>query len=131
MTSDFPHGRKVITSQVLCRSTELFTSASKYLTMLLPWGFGRFREENLELSTMLPTTWTLTGIETAAFVAAMLGLARNKTPRYQLAMREPTKFRCSNCETEYKVVRVEAPATHKDPLLCLSCRAPLQNRDGK
>lgn len=80
---------------------------------------------------MLPTSWALTAIETAVLVAAMLGSARTKTPRYKLAMTEPTKFRCSNCETEYKIVRVEAPATHKDPLLCLSCGAPLQNREGK
>lgn len=80
---------------------------------------------------MLPGAWTLTGIETAAFVAALLGLAGSRTPRYTRAITEPTKFRCSKCETEYKIVRVDAPPTHNDPLLCLSCGTRLQNREGK
>ena len=42
-----------------------------------------------------------------------------------------TKYQCPKCEAEYKVVRVEAPPTHDNPLLCLSCGGPLQNRDGK
>jgi hypothetical protein len=40
-------------------------------------------------------------------------------------------FRCPNCEAEYKVVRVEAPPTHDRQLICLSCGAPLHNREGK
>ena len=50
---------------------------------------------------------------------------------YSRAMPEATTFRCPNCEAEYLVVRVEAPPTHDQPLLCLSCDGPLQNRDGK
>jgi hypothetical protein len=46
-------------------------------------------------------------------------------------MPEPTKFYCPTCETPYKVVRVEAPATHDKQLLCLSCGGPLQSREGK
>jgi predicted RNA-binding Zn-ribbon protein involved in translation (DUF1610 family) len=42
-----------------------------------------------------------------------------------------TKFRCPNCEAEYKVVRVEASPTHDQPLVCLSCGGPLNNREGK
>ena len=42
------------------------------------------------------------------------------------------KFRCPNCEAEYKVVRVESPPSQQDrQLLCLSCGGPLHNRDGK
>jgi predicted RNA-binding Zn-ribbon protein involved in translation (DUF1610 family) len=41
------------------------------------------------------------------------------------------KFQCPNCKAEYKVVRVEAPPTHDQPLFCLSCGGPLHNRDGK
>jgi hypothetical protein len=40
---------------------------------------------------------------------------------YNNHMTEVTKFRCSNCDAEYKVARVEAPPTANDPLLtCLS-----------
>ena len=46
-------------------------------------------------------------------------------------MPEAIKFQCPNCEAQYKVVRVEAPPTHDDPLLCLSCGGPLRNREGK
>jgi predicted Zn finger-like uncharacterized protein len=42
-----------------------------------------------------------------------------------------TRFQCPNCEAAYKVVRVEAPADHNNPVLCLSCGGPLQNREGK
>ena len=80
---------------------------------------------------MLPADLTLTGIETAVFVAVVLALAGARTQRYKFATTEPTKLRCSNCETDYTVVRVEAPPTHNDPLLCLSCGAALRNRDGK
>jgi len=41
------------------------------------------------------------------------------------------RFQCPNCEAEYRVVRVEAPPTHDQPLLCLSCGGPLHNREGK
>jgi len=46
-------------------------------------------------------------------------------------LESPAKFRCPNCETEYQVVRVEAPPTHDNPLLCLSRGGPLRNREGK
>ena len=46
-------------------------------------------------------------------------------------MPAETSFRCPNCDTAYKVVRVDAPATHDEPLLCLSCGGPLHNREGK
>ena len=39
-------------------------------------------------------------------------------------------FRCPNCEAQYKVVRVETAATHSIQLTCLSCGAPLNNREG-
>jgi hypothetical protein len=43
-----------------------------------------------------------------------------------------TKFRCPNCEAEYKVVRIEAPPTREDrQLTCLSCGGPIRNREGK
>ena len=41
------------------------------------------------------------------------------------------KFRCPTCEAQYKVVRVEAPPDQNNPVLCLSCGGPLQNREGK
>jgi len=46
-------------------------------------------------------------------------------------MPAEASFRCPNCDTAYKVVRVEAPLTHDQPLLCLSCGGPLHNREGK
>ena len=42
-----------------------------------------------------------------------------------------TSFKCPQCETAYKVVRVEASPTDDISLVCLSCGEPLQNRDGK
>ena len=42
-----------------------------------------------------------------------------------------TKFRCPICNAEYLVARIEAPATQENPLLCLGCDGPLQDRDGK
>jgi predicted Zn finger-like uncharacterized protein len=42
-----------------------------------------------------------------------------------------TKFQCPNCEAAYKVVRIEAPPDHNNPVLCLSCGGPLKNREGK
>jgi RNase P subunit RPR2 len=41
------------------------------------------------------------------------------------------RFECPTCRTQYKVVRVEAPATHNTPVLCLGCGVPLRNREGK
>jgi transcription elongation factor Elf1 len=47
-------------------------------------------------------------------------------------MPETAKFNCPTCETTYKVVRTEAsPFLNERQLLCLSCGAPLQNREGK
>jgi hypothetical protein len=46
-------------------------------------------------------------------------------------MTDVEKFQCPFCEARYDVVRVEAPPMHDKPLLCLSCGAPLHNRDGK
>ncbi len=45
-------------------------------------------------------------------------------------MPEPVKCYCPCCETPCKVVRIEAPFNDKQ-LLCLSCGAPLRNREGK
>jgi hypothetical protein len=42
-----------------------------------------------------------------------------------------TKFECSTCQAEYKLVRIESPPTHDKQLTCLSCGAPLRNREGK
>jgi len=43
-----------------------------------------------------------------------------------------TKFECSTCQAEYKLVRVEAPPNkHDQQLTCLSCGGPLRNREGK
>ena len=42
-----------------------------------------------------------------------------------------SKFHCPICNAEYLIVRIEAAATHDDPLLCLGCDGPLQNREGK
>lgn len=46
------------------------------------------------------------------------------------SMTEAT-FRCPTCEAAYKVVRIEAPPTHDNQLLCLGCGGPLRNREGK
>jgi hypothetical protein len=51
--------------------------------------------------------------------------------RYKRCMTVATSFHCPNCQAEYKVVRVEAPPTHDQLLTCLSCRGPLNNREGK
>jgi predicted RNA-binding Zn-ribbon protein involved in translation (DUF1610 family) len=47
-------------------------------------------------------------------------------------MTEATTFQCPNCETGYKVVRVEAARTgeHRQ-LTCLGCGAALLSREGK
>ena len=60
----------------------------------------------------------------------LLGACRNCIKKVD-AMSDARKFRCPTCDAEYVVVRVEAPATHDNPLLCLGCGGPLQNRDGK
>jgi hypothetical protein len=49
-------------------------------------------------------------------------------------MVEPTKYtkyKCQTCEAVYKVVRVEAPPEYDRQVTCLSCGAPLLNREGK
>jgi predicted RNA-binding Zn-ribbon protein involved in translation (DUF1610 family) len=47
-------------------------------------------------------------------------------------MENAAKFQCPTCKTEYKVVRIEAARTPQEhPLTCLSCGAPLRNREGK
>jgi hypothetical protein len=47
-------------------------------------------------------------------------------------MANATDFRCQICESAYKVVRVEAAlSANEHPLTCLSCDAPLRNREGK
>jgi predicted RNA-binding Zn-ribbon protein involved in translation (DUF1610 family) len=50
--------------------------------------------------------------------------------RYRHAMTEATQFNCPTCESQYRVVHVEAPPTHDNQLLCLSCGGPLRNREG-
>ena len=55
-----------------------------------------------------------------------MDLARHKYPN-----AEAVSFKCPTCEAEYRVLRVEAPATHSRQMLCLSCGGPLRNRDGK
>src|SRR6516162_2539890 len=52
-------------------------------------------------------------------------------PTSTRATMTTSNFQCPNCHAEYKVVRVEAPPTHDQPLLCLSCGGPLNNREGK
>jgi len=39
--------------------------------------------------------------------------------RYRYAMTDATQFNCPTCESQYRVVRVEAPPTHDNQLLCL------------
>ena len=56
---------------------------------------------------------------------------QNILRRFNRFMSEVTKFRCPNCQAEYKVVRVEVPPTRNEQLLCLSRGAPLHNREGK
>jgi hypothetical protein len=40
-------------------------------------------------------------------------------------------FRCPACDSEYKVVRAEAPPIAYKKLTCLGCGCPLRNRQGK
>jgi hypothetical protein len=44
---------------------------------------------------------------------------------------EVTRFQCPNCEATYNLVGVEAPPEYDRQLACLSCGAPLRNREGK
>lgn len=46
-------------------------------------------------------------------------------------MAQPIHFECPYCQSPYKVVLVEAPATHDRQLLCLSCGGPLKSHEGK
>ena len=46
-------------------------------------------------------------------------------------MPDVAKFRCPNCDTPYKVVRVEAGPKNDRELVCPSCGGPLRNREGK
>jgi hypothetical protein len=46
-------------------------------------------------------------------------------------MVEVTRFQCPNCEATYKLIRVEAPPDYDRELACLSCGAPLRNREDK
>ena len=65
-------------------------------------------------------------------VSICIGLASTPTMRYLESLRSNApKFRCPTCDAEYRVVRVEAPPTHDNPLLCLGCGGRLQNRDGR
>jgi len=48
-----------------------------------------------------------------------------------MAHMEVTRFQCPNCEATYNLIRVEAPPKYDRQLACLSCGAPLRNRDGK
>jgi transcription elongation factor Elf1 len=47
------------------------------------------------------------------------------------SMDKDTLFDCSRCGTQYKVVRVEAPAApDHQAIACLDCGAPLDAREG-
>jgi predicted Zn finger-like uncharacterized protein len=46
-------------------------------------------------------------------------------------MDDATKFPCPHCDAQYKVVRIEVPPSHDDPVACLSCGGPLHAREGK
>jgi transcription elongation factor Elf1 len=49
-----------------------------------------------------------------------------------MAEPEETRFNCPNCNAQYKVVRVEAPAlANVEEITCVICSAPLQARDDK
>ena len=48
-----------------------------------------------------------------------------------MAHMEVTRFQCPNCEATYNLIRVEAPPKYDRQLACLSCGAPLRNRDHK
>lgn len=50
--------------------------------------------------------------------------------RYNRGMTEAI-FNCPTCEAGYRVVRVQAPPSHNNQLLCLGCGGPLRNRDGR
>jgi hypothetical protein len=42
----------------------------------------------------------------------------------------PSLFRCSICDSAYRVVKVEAPPAFDGQLACVSCGGPLQPREG-
>jgi predicted Zn finger-like uncharacterized protein len=45
---------------------------------------------------------------------------------------EPRPFACPNCETDYKVVSVEAgPALFRGEVTCLTCGAPFSAMEGR
>jgi len=44
---------------------------------------------------------------------------------------EPAAYSCRHCCTQYKLVRQEAPPDRNREIACLSCRAPLESREGK
>jgi hypothetical protein len=50
---------------------------------------------------------------------------------YNSPMTDIFQFNCPTCEAAYKVVGVEAPPEYDRQLICLSCGAPLRNREGK
>ena len=50
-----------------------------------------------------------------------------------MADTAPHMFHCPTCDAQhlYKVVRVEAPPTDDNPVVCLGCGEPLRNREGR
>jgi predicted Zn finger-like uncharacterized protein len=49
-----------------------------------------------------------------------------------MAEPEETRFNCPNCNAQYKVVKIEAPAlASAEDVTCVSCGTALQARDGK
>ena len=64
-------------------------------------------------------------------MAAIREVSAPSVPAKTSLMPPETSFKCPQCETAYKVVRVEASPTDDISLVCLSCGEPLQNRDGK
>jgi transcription elongation factor Elf1 len=42
-----------------------------------------------------------------------------------------TTFHCQNCNTEYKVVRVEADSSADRTITCRTCGAPFNCREGR
>jgi len=46
-------------------------------------------------------------------------------------MDQTTAFECPSCGAQYKLVRVEAPASAHDPkIACLTCATPFKAREG-
>lgn len=46
-------------------------------------------------------------------------------------MSIPSLFRCSICDSTYRVVKVEAPPAFDGRLACVSCGNPLQARENE